>query len=279
MDNENKIVQGGKGVILCLLFYISFYAIARGIQKLLLLEEAEWFIFSAAQRLAFGIFEMWLFVRIYNRNSWRDVLNTRGMKSAFAAGWAILLTIAAKSVTIVLGAGGYRKTAPLIVISHLFLQQITTGLWEELTFRGFVCEGYRMNGEHTRKKRIIYAFISFAVFGMIHAVDVLAAGGDMGYAASRFLETGVIGLAFAAIYLHSGNLLVPVLLHFVYDIPANIPRYVTEWKENVFLSFMYDWALPAMNVLIAIAAVVYLLKEPDYDMTDIVTNAENTVCP
>ena len=49
--------------------------------------------------------------------------------------------------------------------------QLATGLWEELTFRAFVCEGYYQGANATFKRRLLYAGISMVIFGIAHAVE------------------------------------------------------------------------------------------------------------
>lgn len=277
MNEKSKIVQGGKGVLLCLLFYIAFVAIARGTEKLLELDGAAWYLFSSAQRLIFGIFELWLFVRIYNKQSRRDIIHTRGLKSAMTAGLVLIIDMALLSLSVAVGTKSFADTTLLIVVSKLLFQQMATGFWEELTFRGFVCEGYWQNGELTKKKRIIYALISFVLFGMIHAYDVLVSGDDPGWALIRFITTGTIGMAFTAMYLYSGCLLGPMIMHFIFDIPANVPGLVAEWKDNAFFNFMNDIGLYIMYAVIAAVSVVYLLKEPVYSSNDIVHDDKNAL--
>ena len=66
--------------------------------------------------------------------------------------------------------------------------------------------------------------ISFVVFGLIHVIT--------GWSTYKFLQTGAVGFAFAVIYLNSGNMMLPMLLHFVYDIFANLADYV-EWNQSL----------------------------------------------
>lgn len=275
MNEKNKIVQGGKGILLCLLFYIAFVAIAKGSMDLLDLDRAGRYLLSSAQRLIFGLFGLWLFVRIYDKKSWRNVIHTRGLKSSMKVGWVLFLDMALLAVTIIFGVKSFVETTVLTVVSKLFFQQITTGLWEEITFRGFVCEGYWQNGELTKKKRIIYALISFTLFGMIHAYDALTSGSDLWWTFIRFLKTGTTGMAFTAMYMYTGCLLGPMIVHFIFDIVANIPGLVAEWKDNAFFNFMNEIGLNVIYVLIAAVAVVYLLKEPLYKNNTIMHDDEN----
>lgn len=275
MEETNARLQSGKGLLLCLLFYIAFYAIAVGIRDMLGLRETSWFIFSSVQRIVFGAFELWLFMRIFGRKSVGEFINTHGLKSGFKAGLPLLIFTGLVLVTLVSGIKKFAEISPLLVVSRLFLQQLATGFWEEMNFRGMMCEGYWHSRKKTPKLRLIFGLLSFAIFGMIHAVE----GDGLSMIVYTFMTTGTIGFCLAAMYLHSGSLLAPMITHFVYDIFANLHFCVGEWRNNVFFDIMNDWALPAFYVVIFAVSVVYLLKEPFCKDNRVVHNAEITADP
>ena len=85
------------------------------------------------------------------------------------------------------------------------MQQLTTALYEELNYRFLILEGY-FHGNKSVWSRLLYAFVSFLVFGAAHVVT--------GWSTSAFFLSGAIGFTFAVIYLKSGNIVIPMLLHF-----------------------------------------------------------------
>ena len=273
MNETEAKIQAGKGILLCLLLYIAFYAIAVSAMHIHGLSGTAWYLFSSAQRILFGLFSMWLLVSIFHRENFHSVIHTRGLRDGFRAGTAILALMAMMIITIAFSVKEFKETSVLTLISCLLIQQLSTGFWEETAFRGFVCEGYWQRKSFTRKERIIYAAVSFVLFGLIHAVEAES----VGFALYRFLTTGAMGFGFAAMYLYSGCLLAPMLLHFFYDIAANISRFVAEWQDSTFFYMMNDWILPAVYAVIFIAAIVYLIKEPVYVRNDIVKCDENKI--
>ena len=86
-----------------------------------------------------------------------------------------------------------------------------------------ILEGY-FYGKPSVGRKLAYALISFVAFGLIHVIT--------GWSTYRFLHTGAVGFAWAVIYLNSGNMMLPMLLHFVYDIFANLADYV-EWNQSL----------------------------------------------
>ena len=98
------------------------------------------------------------------------------------------------------------------------------------------------------KKRfggILWAIVLGAAFLILSWIVGNLVSGAPWYLLSSMLRT-----AFGIIYLKSGNIVVPMLLHFVYDIPANMTSYI-EWKDSA--------SLASMNSVLAIALVVMFL--------------------
>ena len=132
-----------------------------------------------------------------------------------------------------------------ILFSRIFLQQITTGFYEELNYRVLILEGYNY-GKRTVGRKIVYALISFILFGLIHVVT--------GWNTYRFLQTGTIGFALAVIYLNSGNIILPMILHFIYDIFANLTDYV-KWSDSEIFNEIFN----GINSLFSVALLLMFI--------------------
>lgn len=115
-------------------------------------------------------------------------------------------------------------------------------------------EGYFYSTQNSKNK-LIYGFISFLLFGAGHVVN--------GWSTYSFLQTGAIGFSFAVMYLKSGNIVIPMILHFIYDVFANLTGYV-EWNKStlfVNMNSLFDLMLIVMFVI----SFVILLMESKMD--------------
>lgn len=248
------------GIILCVLFYISFMAVARIARPHL--DGAGWYFFSSMQRGLFGLAELAVFIKLFHKGKWTNVISFTHFKDGIFAGSGLIVYTVLLAAAIAAGAGAMIDTTFAIVFSCLICQQLTTGFWEELTFRAFLLEGYANKTNRNRWCRLAYAGISFVVFGLIHAVEC----GSFADAVDKFLTTGAFGFAFAAVYLYSHNILVPMLLHFIYDIPANFQQFVAVWNEEYALfNVLNNYVLPAAFILIPVVSLIFIVKTPVYE--------------
>lgn len=257
MDSTKKLVKREIGIVCCLVFATLFI----GLSNLLAphFDGAYWYIVSSLQRLLFGIVELFLFMKIFKKDKWTDVLHLKNFKHGLAASSVMFLIILFNIVTyFFIGAKSWIDTTVPIVVSCLFFQQITTGFWEELTFRAFVVEGYYQTENKTKRIRFVYAFISFVIFGMLHAVEC----DSISMALYRFVTTGIWGFTFASVYLYSHNLLVVMLMHFVTNIFSNATIFIAEFNISTAFIVLNDYIYFVLLGAMLLTAVVYLCKEP-----------------
>ncbi len=245
------------GMILCIVFFSIFMVISNILKPYF--DGAYWYVVSSVQRILFGIIELYIFVKIYKKEKWTDVIHFKNFKYGFLASIGMLLYLPFEVVTYyIIGAKEWLNTTIPIVVSCLLFQQIATGFWEELTFRAFVCEGYYQRNTATAKNRFVYAFISLMLFGIAHVIEC----DTLAVAVYRFITTGIWGFAFASLYLYTHNILVSMLMHFITDIFLNVPIFVAEWNDSIALTILDNYMQFVFLGIIFIAAVYFLQKEP-----------------
>lgn len=88
-----------------------------------------------------------------------------------------------------------------VEIIGFYLLSITAGVCEEILYRGFLFYAFDMPA-------FILILLTAIIFGFAHAYQ-----GVQG-----MLSTGILGLAFAALYYFGGSLWPPILLHALIDI-------------------------------------------------------------
>lgn len=250
------------GVIYCVVFHLLFWWVATTfVQRT---SGVMGFVWDSVERAVFGAAALCLLTKDFQKGKWTDVIHFRNFKEGILAGSAFFLTILFFGVQLTMATGSFVETTAPILFAHLFLQQITTGFWEELVFRGFVLESYFSSENRTRKARIGYAFLSAALFGLVHTIII--EGSRVTLSLDSFLVTGILGFALAAVYLYSHNLLAAMVWHFVYDIFANASKYTAELNDSMAAML---WKSGHNNTvfyiilgLIFAGALVCLIKEP-----------------
>ncbi len=96
------------------------------------------------------------------------------------------------------------------------LESLAIGLFEEITFRGVILLRFAESRRATHKGLLWSILLSSAVFGAMHAVNLLA-GASPGAVLMQVGYSFLIGAMCAVVLFKTANLWLCVLLHAVYD--------------------------------------------------------------
>lgn len=225
------------------IWHLLFAGVFIGLSLLFieLTEGVTWYLISSGLRIIFGIAILIVSTRLFDRKA-SDILSFTNVKGALIAGCGFLLFFLYYFITIASGWGKVTGLTAGILVARIILQQASTGFYEEMNYRFLLLEGLK----HTRNTigmKVLYVMTSTVLFGLLHCVT--------GWDTYRFLQTAAIGFAFAVIFVRSGNIVIPMILHFLYDIFANMTAYV-EWNHNPF----FDNISSAFEIMLAVTFVI-----------------------
>ncbi|MGN0594678.1 MAG: type II CAAX prenyl endopeptidase Rce1 family protein [Hominimerdicola sp.] len=244
------------GILWAIVIASLFVTISFGVIKFL--NGIPWFIFSSILRFVFGFIILFAVKKLYDKPI-KEVLSIKGSKIALVAGSGFVVYFFYYLLVWFSGIKSITGLTIGLLISRFFLQQIATGFYEELNYRVLILEGY-FYGAQNIKNKLIYGFVSFLLFGAVHVIN--------GWSTYRFFQTGVIGFAFAVMYLKSRNILLPMLLHFLYDIFANLTDYI-EWNNSTLFVNMNS-IFDIMLIIMFVISLIMLLKKEKNDKDNVV---------
>ncbi len=133
---------------------------------------------------------------------------------------------------------------------------LSIGVMEETIFRGNVLPLFMFKFSKDKKGTICAVVVSSAIFGAMHLLNLLG-----GFSPMVFLQVGysfLIGCMCAAAMLFSGNIIVPIIIHALFDIGGFLTDYGflegTLWTTgNIVLTAV-------VSVIMATLIVVSFLK-------------------
>lgn len=105
---------------------------------------------------------------------------------------------------------------PMIYSILFFLESLSTGLYEELFFRGLLfivlLEVLKDHSYKTIKAILISSFL----FGILHFVNILG-GASTGFVLQQIGYSFLLGILWATIFVQTKNILFPIFLHGIYN--------------------------------------------------------------
>lgn len=218
-----------------------------------ILSGVKWFLFSSLIRAIFGVIILFVGNKLYGITL-GDILNLKNNKKAFIAGTGFLLYFIYYVFLSFVGAKEIQGLTTGLLISRIVLQQFTTGFYEELNYRFLILEGYFFNHKSIKNK-LLYSFSSALLFGSIHIVT--------GWDIYIFLQTAIIGFAFAVIYLESGNIVIPMIFHFIYDIFANLNESYVVWNNSDLFIFANSIFEIVLVIMFAVSLIILLVSRTE----------------
>ena len=204
-------------------------------------EGVTWYLISTVLRIIFGTAILIVSSKLFDRKI-SDILSFKNTKGALVAGAGILLFLVYYLITVVSGVGGITGFTASVFFAKVILQQASTGFYEEINYRFLMLEGLK----HTRNDvgmKILCVMISSVLFGLLHCVT--------GWDTYTFLRTGAVGFAFAVIFVKSGNIVVPMILHFLYDIISKMTDFI-EWNQSI----IFESANSIFKIMLVIMFII-----------------------
>lgn len=133
----------------------------------------------------------------------------------FLLGLIFIAYFAAALVIPVEGETAEFKIPSFAMISLAF----AAGVGEELCFRGLLLGTLMRQWKNDHRKVIFAVMLSSVIFGALHLTNINSGAGVF-VSVMQAVSSAFIGVAFAAVYIRSGNLLVPMTFHVLTDIMA-----------------------------------------------------------
>lgn len=213
------------------------------------LDGTPWFLYSSILRLIFGFLVLFIMNRLFGK-SICEIMSFQNWKNALFSGLGFIIYATYFIALVIIGTKAVIGLSLELIISRLFLQQLTTGFYEELCTRALVIEGYFHQECKSLRAKSFYVIASAIIFGCIHITT--------GWDTYIFVFTTIVGFSFAVVYIKTRNVVIPMLLHFVYDIFANFTDYVEYSSSAIFNAL--NTAYYVMVGVMLIVSIFMLVK-------------------
>lgn len=149
----------------------------------------------------------------------------------------------------------------LVIIIYYLL----VGIFEDFLIRGVSLNLLLDKLGHSKKGIYLSLLISSLLFGIVHFTNLFTGASFQGVLI-QVISSTCIGMYFGAIYLRSGNVWTPAILHGVYDIMVSVPSFfmieeITNTAEAYGKSISnYSWANVGIGLIFVFLAL-YLLRK------------------
>ena len=157
-------------------------------------------------------------IEVFNTNDFR----LKGLGKGLLLAWfAILLSIATFLMLLMQLPENSLITPNVFHISAIVLHTLCIGIFEETLTRGLVLKLLLKKMGNSKKGILVACIVSSAFFGIAHVTNLLQ-GDSILQVAGRILSTATLGFYFAALFLRTRTLWVPILVHMLVNLASYI---------------------------------------------------------
>ena len=176
--------------------------------------------------VAVGLFKLWF------RPDFKGCVQTKGLLTGILLLLPVLVIHYIGSIVSwnIFGTGS---------VLLAFLASFAPGFSEEVAFRGLGVANYMRTIKTEKQIKVIF-WLSSLVFGLIHITNIFAGGDPLSCAGQAVYAIG-IGMALAAVYLRTGNLLPCILGHMSVDFMEFIRGDLSQSGGLMTSTGMGDW--------------------------------------
>lgn len=162
----------------------------------------------------------------------------------------------------------FRVDVCLIIVA--FINTLAIGFTEEILFRGLIFRNFLRRYGMTKKGIYLSIIISSIIFGLVHALNGISSSPDA--VIQQVIYATAMGVICALFYLITGNLLVPVLCHGLFD----FTDYVIPGFYNIpyDMTLASDWVQNLIVAIVFLVIAVILIKKVNVEDTDLVKQLE-----
>ena len=215
-------------------------------------------LIDSAIRAFFSIPVIILLGYVYSINGFKHAFSLNGFGKGMFASIAIFAYIIAITFNFIFMTK--MNTANLSDIPYITVQQITTGLIEQALFIGLLMSGMILRFSFSILGRISMVLVSGIVFGFAHIFDLFLSGNMQGFLLT-LITASILGIAFAAIYLYSKNLLSCIFVYALYGVAVNLSDNLI---YGVSLDFINKVQFFILYVVVPVFAIIIALKAEPY---------------
>jgi len=229
-------------------------------------------IFTIGQ-LVLSILAIWLMRKldVFNINDFKF----KDMGKGFLLAWVGFVCIIIYSIVSIIELPANSFVTPnilylLIIFVHLLFG---TSIFEEVLLRGLILKVLLKKMSHSKRGIIIACIISSAVFGIAHIGNIItitdkSSIGSYLLVFSQLIYAAAAGFFFAALFLRTKTLWIPIVMHTLFNLPTYIIDAITSPGDVLFITETLNeinipWLIinTLLVLILFIAAGLVLLKK------------------